>query len=120
MDDLLLLQKNRIGLLEERVRQLEEALAPSDVLARPEWCLTGSEARVFSHLTTRDVATKQSIMMAIYSNRIDENPEIKIVDVFVCQMRKKLMLFGIEIATVWGQGYALADRHKYQLKRKDA
>lgn len=117
MDDLLFHQKNRIETLEERIRQLEEALSPADVPVRVEWCLTSSEARVFSHLTTRDHATKQSIMMAMYSDRIDVEPEIKIVDVFVCKMRKKLKPFGVEIITIWGQGYALKDREQFVTRK---
>lgn len=109
-------QEQEIQLLRERVRQLEEALAPSTITVPLEWRLTGSEARVFAHLTTRHVATKQSIMMALYSDRANEDPEMKIVDVFICKMRKKLTPFGIVIATVWGQGYALESRGAFQAR----
>lgn len=60
------------------------------------------------------MASKQSIMMAMYCDRIDEDPEIKIVDVFICKLRKKLKPFGVSIGTIWGQGYSLADRADYQ------
>ncbi len=113
MDDLLYHQQERIELLEERIRQLEDILSPRSVPVRVEWRLTQSEARVFSHLTTREQATKQSIMLAMYSDRIDVEPEIKIVDVFVCKLRKKLKPFGIEIQTVWGAGYALKNREQF-------
>lgn len=116
MDDLLIHQRKRIDILQERIRQLEDVLSPADVPVQVEWGLTKSEARVFSHLTTRDQATKQSIMMAMYSDRIDVEPEIKIVDVFVCKMRKKLKPFGIEIITLWGAGYALKDREKFKAR----
>ncbi len=38
-----------------------------------------------------------------------DEPEIKIVDVFVCKLRKKLTSAGFEtpIETVWGQGYVM-------------
>ncbi|RUM06789.1 winged helix-turn-helix domain-containing protein [Rhizobium chutanense] len=107
MDDLVDLQRDRIAFLEERVRQLEEALMPASVMAPIEYQLTANEARVFSHLASRDFGTKQSIMMALYSDRAEE-PEIKIVDVFVCKMRRKLKPFGVRIETIWGQGYRLA------------
>lgn len=102
-------QQAEIDMLRERIRQLEDVLMPATARVRIEWRLTPSEARVFSHLTTREVATKQSIMLAIYSDRLDE-PEIKIVDVFICKMRKKLLPFGVVIETVWGIGYALKSR----------
>lgn len=37
----------------------------------------------------------------------NDEREIKIVDVFVCKLRKKLKPLGVEIATAWGQGYRL-------------
>lgn len=117
MDDLIDYLKNRVETLEERVRQLEDALVPVSVHVPVEWCLTAAECRVFSHLTTREMATKASIMAALYSDRPDDDIEPKIVDVFVCKMRKKLKLFGVEIATVWGQGYALIDRQHYSARQ---
>ncbi|NTI27643.1 helix-turn-helix domain-containing protein [Rhizobium rhizogenes] len=81
---------------------------PSTLAAPIEYQLTSSESRVYAHLASRDLATKQSIMMALYSDRPDDEPEIKIVDVFVCKLRKKLTRFGVLIETVWGQGYRLA------------
>ncbi|MGO8093196.1 helix-turn-helix domain-containing protein [Rhizobium leguminosarum] len=109
MDELIDIQRQRIDFLEERIRQLEEALMPSIVIVPVEYQLTALEARVFSHLSSRELGTKQSIMMALYSDCADE-PEIKIVDVFVCKMRRKLSKFGVRIETVWGQGYRLARR----------
>lgn len=42
----------------------------------------------------------------MYYDRLNP-PDIKIVDVFVCKMRKKLRPYGITIDTVWGRGYLL-------------
>ena len=113
MDDLLDVQRAEIDTLRERVRQLENILAPDDVHVPVEWRLTASEAKVFAHLTTREIATKQSLMLAMYSDRVEAEPEIKIVDVFICKMRKKLSRFGVEIVTVWGSGYSLVDRLQF-------
>lgn len=113
MDDLILAQQGEIEMLRERIRQLEEALAPSSVFIPVEYRLTGREACVFAHLVSRDVATKESIMLALYSGRPDEEPEIKIVDVFVCKMRKKLSAYGVNIRTIWGQGYSLENRAQF-------
>lgn len=116
-DKLVVAQLRRIEILEERNRQLEELLIPSNVPFRPEWGLTATEQRIFAHLTTKDMSSKPSIAAAIYADRIDEQPDIKIVDVMVCKMRKKLDRFGVEIQTIWGHGYALVDRQKYVTKR---
>lgn len=94
--------------LRERVTQLEALLM--DCVRPPlEWGLTTLEAQCFGVLVNRTVATKDAIMAALYSNRpsAGDVPDIKIVDVFVCKMRKKLRPFGVEIQTVWGQGYSL-------------
>jgi two-component system cell cycle response regulator CtrA len=42
----------------------------------------------------------------------DEEPEMKIIDVFVCKLRKKLSAAtgGVDyIETVWGRGYVFRD-----------
>lgn len=110
VDQLVVRQQAEIETLRERVRQLEDALVPDDVQVPLEWQLTAAEARLFAFLTTREVATKEAIMSALYSLRADAGPEIKIVDVFICKMRKKLTCHGVDIRTVWGQGYSLANR----------
>lgn len=109
-------QQEEIETLRERVRQLEDALVPDAVTVPIEWRLTSSEARLFAFLTTREVATKAAIMQALYSDRPDEDPEIKIVDVFICKLRKKVVPFGVDIETVWGRGYTLRDRPFYQAR----
>ncbi|MBB3608644.1 two-component system cell cycle response regulator CtrA [Rhizobium sp. BK602] len=112
MPDIVDAQRDRISMLEERIRQLEDALMPPTIVIPLEYRLTSSEARVYAHLASRDVATKQSIMLALYSDRIDLEPEIKIVDVFVCKMRQKLKRFDVVIETVWGHGYRLVRKRE--------
>lgn len=108
-------QQQEIAMLRERVRQLTALLAPRDVLVRFEWGLTTSEARLFAFLTTRELCSKAEIMNALYALRPEaDEVEPKIVDVFVCKLRKKLRPFGVEVETVWGQGYRLKDRQHYQ------
>jgi DNA-binding response OmpR family regulator len=71
--------------------------------------LTGSEMRLLTALADRfpDVVTKEGIMDALYFDQIDDEPEIKIVDVFVCKVRKKVEALGLTINTAWGLGYSL-------------
>jgi len=95
-------------LLRERLAFLEAILMEC---TRPaiEWGLTAQETRVFGVLVNREVATKDAIMAGLYSDKAGSEGEVepKIVDVFVCKIRKKLKPFGVEIRTVWGQGYTL-------------
>jgi two-component system cell cycle response regulator CtrA len=56
------------------------------------------------------VLSKESFIAHIYGG-IDE-PDSKIIDVFVCKLRRKLEKSGLKstkIDTVWGQGYVLRD-----------
>lgn len=57
--------------------------------------------------------TKEMFLNQLYGG-MDE-PEIKIIDVFICKLRKKLA--GASngkdyIETVWGRGYNLRDPHE--------
>jgi len=112
-DEMIDTLQREVETLRERVRQLEDALTPSAGLPL-EWGLTATEARLFSAIAGREMATKQYLMTALYSDRPDEEPEIKIVDVLVCKIRKKLRPFGVEIKTIWGQGYMLPDRERFR------
>lgn len=78
--------------------------------------LTSSEARVLGFLMKRESATKHQIMDAVYSLRPNEVPEIKIVDVFICKIRRKVKDFDIEIETLWGQGYRLTPDAKEKIE----
>ena len=113
MDEIVEHLQDEISVLRERIQQLEEMLMPHGVRVPPEYRLTSTEARLFVHLASRDVASKESLMLALYSDRAGDPPEIKIVDVMVCKMRKKIAAFGIRIETIWGQGYSLPDRERF-------
>lgn len=53
--------------------------------------------------------TKEMFLNHLYGG-MDE-PELKIIDVLICKLRKKLMTICGEnyIETVWGRGYVLRD-----------
>lgn len=74
--------------------------------------LTNKEYAILELLAMRKgtVLTKEMFLNHLY-NGMDE-PEIKIIDVFVCKLRKKLAdaAGGTNyIETVWGRGYMLKD-----------
>lgn len=54
------------------------------------------------------ILSKQSAMDWIYQLRPGDEPEMKIVDVLICKLRRKVAPLGIRIDTAWGRGYALA------------
>jgi two-component system cell cycle response regulator CtrA len=74
--------------------------------------LTGKEYGILELLSLRKGTTlnKEMFLNHLYGG-IDE-PELKIIDVFICKLRKKLaQATGGEhyIETVWGRGYVLRD-----------
>ncbi len=82
-----------------------------EALGRPVH-LTGKEYQMFELLSLRKgtTLTKEMFLNHLYGG-MDE-PELKIIDVFICKLRKKLStaLGGANyIETVWGRGYVLRD-----------
>ena len=74
--------------------------------------LTGKEYAILELLSLRKGATltKEMFLNHLYGG-MDE-PEVKIIDVFVCKLRKKLSAAtggDNYIETVWGRGYVLRD-----------
>jgi two-component system cell cycle response regulator CtrA len=74
--------------------------------------LTGKEYQVLELLSLRKGATisKDMFLNHLYGG-MDE-PELKIIDVFICKLRKKLEHATgchTSIETVWGRGYILRD-----------
>lgn len=73
--------------------------------------LTVNEGRILDCLLRSKgrVVTREAIMNAVYFDRPHEEPDIKIIDIFICKARKKLQEatapFWIE--THWGRGYSL-------------
>jgi two-component system, cell cycle response regulator CtrA len=72
--------------------------------------LTPKEYQVLELLALRKgtTLTKEMFLNHLYGG-LDE-PELKIIDVFICKLRKKLAGHGQHhVETVWGRGYALRD-----------
>ncbi len=80
--------------------------------------LTGKEYQMLELLSLRKgtTLTKEMFLNHLYGG-MDE-PELKIIDVFICKLRKKLSnATGGEnyIETVWGRGYVLRDPEPSQV-----
>ena len=74
--------------------------------------LTGKEYQMLELLSLRKgtTLTKEMFLNHLYGG-MDE-PELKIIDVFICKLRKKLSRASANenyIETVWGRGYVLKD-----------
>ena len=72
--------------------------------------LTGKEYGILELLSLRKgtTITKEMILNHLYGST--DEPELKIIDVFICKLRKKLSVSGENyIHTIWGRGYVLRD-----------
>ncbi len=72
--------------------------------------LTRSEYAILEILALRQgkIVTKEMLLNHLYGGR--DEPEIKIIDVFMCKIRRKLVARPDLIRCVWGRGYMLAAR----------
>ena len=96
----------RVGQLELDIDSREVAVSGTPVH------LTGKEFAILELLMLRKgvVLTKEAFLNHLYGG-MDE-PEVKIIDVFICKLRKKLaQQEGGDslIGTVWGRGYVLRE-----------
>ena len=74
--------------------------------------LTGKEYEILELLSLRKGTTLTKEMFLNHLYRGMDEPEIKIIDVFICKLRKKLAQAtdgNHYIETVWGRGYVLRD-----------
>ena len=74
--------------------------------------LTGKEYAILELLTVQKhtIVTREMLLRHLYGGR--DEPALKIIDVFVCKLRKKLaQATGGDhyIETVWGRGYMLRE-----------
>lgn len=88
----------------ERIRQLEILLG-SRWLAPRALRLTKAEEGILGALLKRqNTLDKESLYVLMYGDRLDA-PDIKILDVLVCKLRRKLWVYEIQIETIWGRGF---------------
>jgi two-component system cell cycle response regulator CtrA len=76
--------------------------------------LTKKEYQIAEILALRKgaVLSKEAILDHLYGGLDEPNP--KIIDVFICKIRKKLQLMGVNdfIETNWGRGYMVIDHRQ--------
>lgn len=108
-------QARRIRELLERVEELQDRLERIEAslieTLEPRYVadLTRSEQLLVALLMRRERVRREELHSFLYSDRPadDEEAEMKIVDVFICKIRKKLKPFGVEIQTIYGEGFCL-------------
>jgi DNA-binding response OmpR family regulator len=98
-------------MLREEVRGLRKVLMEAGE-PPPFFNLTRSEAIMFGVLMNNRAPRTDTFMNALSSEDADDPPEEKILDVWICKMRKKLKPHGIEIKTHWGECWEIPEASK--------
>tara|TARA_R100001086_G_scaffold229369_1_gene149219 strand:- start:1242 stop:1847 length:606 start_codon:yes stop_codon:yes gene_type:complete len=95
--------------LEEEVQYLKADDFESILPLIQEFKFTAREARLFLILKRAPgmQVGREAILTRLYADRINEAPEFRIIDVLICNMRKKLENTPWRIETIWGAGYKL-------------
>lgn len=71
---------------------------------------TRLEAAILAVMLKRSEVTKTQLHLVIEQNRANENEnetDVKMVDVLICHLRKKLTKHDVKIETIWGIGYLI-------------
>ncbi len=109
---------DRIMALEDENEVLRQRLeeVTSTVFAIPG--VTSKEMIILSTLYRREgIVTKGALHSALYQLDPGEGADEKIIDVFICKLRKKLSEFGIVIETAWGRGYSLTEESRVIIRQ---
>jgi two-component system cell cycle response regulator CtrA len=101
--------RDTIAELREKVRQLEELLAPTDVAFPAKWELTPAEALMLSCLIAGDAGyrTKEQLLHVLTEHSPREDIGAANVGSRIFQLRRKLTPWNVYIETRYGLGYQL-------------
>lgn len=80
--------------------------------------LTATEAKLLDALCRMGAATMERLHAEVYGLDPNGGPDLKIVDVLICKLGKKLG--DIEIETVWGSGYRLSAEARELIRTRAA
>ena len=89
-----------------------------DVLtAQANLGVTPAEARVLSSLITSTPRSKAALLM-VASTEPAAEPTMKLVEVYICKLRKKLRKIDVKIKTIWGHGYQMESAEVAKFRRR--
>ncbi|CAM1653943.1 unnamed protein product [Bartonella apis] len=118
-DVIIAAQREKIGELEEQVRQLKKLLVPPFVTP-VEWGLTAQQQTLFCMLLKRDLVTRDMFNSVAITRPSTKNTSNQCSDMAVYHLRKKLKKFGVHVKSEWGVGWRLVDRKNWQKRLAEA
>lgn len=100
--------REEVALLQEEVRWLKDLLAPPGFLPAV-FKLSAHEERTLKALLSRKEWTREALYESIYLYSNEPNiPDMRMIDTVICKLRRKIKPWGIEIETLYGQGFRIA------------
>lgn len=107
--------REALARITEERDELKERLAlrlgeDERALVAATYNFTSSEAKLVHALYRYEKPmSRDALLDALYADRVyGTEPEVKVLDVFICKIRKKFGTKG-SIRNVWGRGYELTD-----------
>lgn len=107
---------DRIGELEEQVRQLKAALG-GELKWPPAWRLTRNETRVLGVLVARSMVRVEAVLTLLNSGRREAPLDDSNVRQTVYHLRRKVAVHGVGINTSVGHGYWIATDVRARLRK---
>lgn len=95
--------------LQKKIHQLEYQLGIVKMPVIPGF--TPTEMKIISTLLHSNVAHRSIIMAAVYYGE-KPKPKSKVIDVHMCEIRRKLKVYSVEIRTLYRYGYLMHEEDK--------
>ena len=103
--------------LQDRIEELEDLLGLRVPVPRSDLELTKIERQLLGILYRGGLISSEFAHRAIYGLRSEcDQPNLKIIDVFISRLRRKLRPHAIKLSTQWGEGYYFDAENRAKLK----
>ena len=106
--------REQVGDRDQRIAELVSMLSVPDIELHRCWRLSPSEEQILRLLLSGGLKTRTGIMFFLYN---EHEPLDRVLDIFIFRLRQKLATHGIEIETVWGQGFRMSDTDIVRVKQ---
>lgn len=107
--------RERNSALEIRLAKVELMVADADELPYGLPPLSKMETQFLKLLIARQTVSDDMAMTAFYADRANP-PGRKVLDVFICHLRRKLKPYKISIDRQWGVGWTLSPASRNAIK----
>lgn len=110
-------ERERLAELEEENARLREIIEKMRTPARLFDGFSPAQNKLLAvMMNCEGIVARYRLYDALYWDRPDGGPDMKNIDVLICQLRPKLRRMGVTIKTEWGVGYSLTPEGRQILK----